>query len=114
MLTPHGLFIAIEIAISSGDSGMRKAGVGALCSIVDADAHLVRSHILNQQQRNNAHDDNSGNDKRSLIQCIINQLTLVIDPGLEYQYCDILKETFAAEIDPPADAWEETKVKVHS
>jgi hypothetical protein len=114
------LFIPIEIAISSEDPGMRKAGAAALCSIVDMDVSLLRSHILSQQPRDDPDDDDyatdldddddTGNNKRDLLQCIINRFTSEVDSGLKFQYGDILKMTLELNATPPVGALATTKV----
>jgi hypothetical protein len=119
-LARHGLFIPIEIALSSEDPGMRKAGAAALCSIVDMDVSLLRSHILSQQPRDDPDDDDyatdfdddddTGNNKRDLLQCIINRFTSEVDSGLKFQYGDILKMTLELNATPPVGALATTKV----
>ncbi|KAI8339584.1 component of IIS longevity pathway SMK-1-domain-containing protein [Chlamydoabsidia padenii] len=112
ILARHGLFIPIEIALSSDDPGMRKAGAGALCSIVDMDVSLLRTHILSQQPKDDADDyaddtdddDNTGGNKRDLLQCVINRFTSELDSGLKFQYGDILKITLELNTNPPPGA----------
>lgn len=110
------------MALSSEDPGMRKAGTAALCSIVDMDVSLLRSYILSQQPRDDADDDDyagefeddddddAGNNKRDLLQCIINRFTSEIDSGLKFQYGDILKMTLELNATPPTGALATTKV----
>ncbi|EME45032.1 hypothetical protein DOTSEDRAFT_70917 [Dothistroma septosporum NZE10] len=77
----HGLFTVITFALRNLDPSVRVAGTDILVSLIDHDAHLVRSHIFKSISEKTV----------PLTDTLIELLLVEVDLGVKSQMADALK-----------------------